>query len=63
MEPVERLQRIFSLAREHSVELETHPAEPAEYRFLIGREILRLAGDVPIARGFSVSDPDVCLVA
>ena len=63
MEPVERLQRIFFLAREHSVELETHPVEPAEYLFLIGSEIILLAGDLPIARGFSVSDPDVCLVA
>lgn len=63
LEPVERLQGIFSLAREHAVELETHPVEPAEYRFLSKGEILRVTGDVPIARGFTVSDPDVCLVA
>jgi chitin disaccharide deacetylase len=40
LEP-ERLQRIFSAAREFVVELETHPANPEEYRFLAGGEIFR----------------------
>jgi len=29
-----RLKRIFGLAREHVVEVETHPVQPEEYRFL-----------------------------
>lgn len=40
MEP-ERLQRIFSAARECTVELETHPVIEDEYRFLAGGEIFR----------------------
>src|SRR3989454_7832617 len=48
-EPPGRLQRIFSLAREFVVEVETHPVHPEEYRFLTGGEISRRAGDVRIA--------------
>ena len=44
-----RLQRIFSLARQFVVEVETHPVNPEEYRFLADGEIFRLAGDVRIA--------------
>src|SRR6266849_1582414 len=33
IEPLARLQRIFGLAREHVVELETHPVNPEEYGF------------------------------
>jgi hypothetical protein len=36
LEPADRLQRIFSLARTHVVELETHPVNPDEYGFLTG---------------------------
>ena len=49
LEPPVRLQRIFSLAREFVVEVETHPVHPEEYRFLTGGEISRRAGDVRIA--------------
>jgi predicted glycoside hydrolase/deacetylase ChbG (UPF0249 family) len=49
LEPLDRLQRIFSLARQFVVEVETHPIHPEEYRFLAGEEIFRLAGDVRIA--------------
>jgi len=49
LEPPVRLQRIFSLAREFVVEVETHPVQPEEYRLLTGGEIFRLAGDVRIA--------------
>lgn len=31
-----RLQRIFELARHNVVEVESHPVDPAEYRFLTG---------------------------
>ena len=54
LEPPDRLQRIFSLARQFIVEVETHPARPEEYRFLIGGEIFRRIGDLPIAPRFAV---------
>jgi predicted glycoside hydrolase/deacetylase ChbG (UPF0249 family) len=38
MEP-RRLERIFSAASDHVVELETHPVNAAEHRFLAGGEI------------------------
>ncbi len=49
-----RLQRIFSLARRFVVEVETHPVDPEEHRFLAGGEIFRLAEDYPIARRFAL---------
>jgi chitin disaccharide deacetylase len=48
-DPPGRLQRIVALAREHVVEVETHPVQPDEYRFLAGGEIFRLTGDLRIA--------------
>lgn len=53
LEPPSRLQRIFSLARRFVVEVETHPVNPEEYRFLAGGEIFRLTGDFPIAPHFA----------
>jgi chitin disaccharide deacetylase len=53
LDPPARLQGIFGLARQFAVEVETHPANPDEYRFLSSREIFALAGDVSIARGFA----------
>jgi hypothetical protein len=50
LEPLQRLQGIFSLARQSVVEVETHPVNPDEYRFLHGGEIFRLCDpDVHIA--------------
>jgi chitin disaccharide deacetylase len=49
MEP-NRLQRIFSLARSVPVEVETHPVNPDEFKFLTEGEMLRQAGDIPITR-------------
>jgi hypothetical protein len=49
LEPLGRLQRIFSLARQFVVEVETHPVHAEEYRFLAGGEIFRQTGDVRIA--------------
>jgi chitin disaccharide deacetylase len=46
---VERMQRIFNLSREFVVELETHPAVPEEYRFLVGDTILSELESVGIA--------------
>jgi predicted glycoside hydrolase/deacetylase ChbG (UPF0249 family) len=53
LEPTHRLQRIYSLARQYVVELETHPVNPEEYRFLTGDGIFRQLGDVTIATEFS----------
>jgi hypothetical protein len=53
LSPPDRLQGIFSLAREFAVEVETHPVNPEEYRFLTGGEIFRWAGDCPIAPRFA----------
>src|SRR5260370_16873641 len=49
LEPRDRPQRIFSLARQFVVEVETHPVKPEEYSFLIAGEIFRWTGDIPIA--------------
>jgi predicted glycoside hydrolase/deacetylase ChbG (UPF0249 family) len=45
---LERLPPIFSLAGKFTVEMETHPAHPEEYKFLTGQEMFRLAQGVPI---------------
>ena len=48
LEPASRLERIFSLARRHVVEVETHPVQPDEYRFLSTGELSRRAGKLRI---------------
>jgi hypothetical protein len=53
LQPMDRLQRIFSLARRHVVELETHPVNPEEYSFLSGGEIFDRIGDLPIASRYA----------
>lgn len=45
----DRLSRIFALAHEFVVELETHPIHPDEYEFLTGGEIFRWAKNCPVA--------------
>jgi hypothetical protein len=55
LEPPNRLDRIFSLARRVGVELETHPANPEEYRFLTGGEVWRRIGDLQIAPRYTVT--------
>jgi len=53
LEPPNRLQTILSLARDHTVEVETHPIAPEEYRFLAGGKLLRNApGDLLVAPRF-----------
>jgi predicted glycoside hydrolase/deacetylase ChbG (UPF0249 family) len=49
LEPPARLQRIFSMARQFVVEVETHPVHPEEYRFLARGEIFRQIGDARLA--------------
>jgi predicted glycoside hydrolase/deacetylase ChbG (UPF0249 family) len=48
-DPMGRLQQVFSLAKRHVVEVETHPVNAQEYRFLAGGEIFRYTGDLRIA--------------
>jgi hypothetical protein len=57
LEPSSRLQRIFSLASQFVVEVEAHPVNPEEYRFLVGGEIFRVAGDVRLAPPAAVPWP------
>jgi hypothetical protein len=60
LEPPARLEKIFSLARQSVVEVETHPVNPQEYRFLTEGEIFRWTGDCPIAPYYAVrSDENV----
>lgn len=49
------LEQVVSLARTHSVEVETHPVNHEEYRFLTEGGISRHSADVPIARGFAAA--------
>jgi predicted glycoside hydrolase/deacetylase ChbG (UPF0249 family) len=53
--PPSRLQRIFSLANEFTIELETHPVVSGEYDFLLGEEFLRLSADIRIAPPSAIS--------
>jgi hypothetical protein len=57
LDPPARLQRILALANDSVVEVETHPVNPEEYRFLAGGEIFRRAWDFEIAPRFSVAGP------
>jgi len=52
LEPKDRLQKIFSLARNSMVELETHPINPDEYRFLMEGEFTRQLAGLPVAPRF-----------
>ncbi len=54
VEQRERLERIAALASRFNVELETHPAREAEYRFLMDGELARLAGANGVARGYGL---------
>ncbi|HXF52633.1 MAG TPA: ChbG/HpnK family deacetylase [Hyphomicrobiaceae bacterium] len=50
LEPVSRLEKIYTLARQFTVEVETHPVNPDEYRYLAGGAFFRQIGDVRLAR-------------
>jgi YdjC-like protein len=56
LEPAERLERIFAVARQSVVEVETHPVNPEEYQFLAGGEVFRRIVDLSIAARFTVPD-------
>jgi hypothetical protein len=50
--PAVRMQRMFNLARRFNVEVETHPINHEEYRFLTGGDLLRWTTDCPPALSF-----------
>ncbi|MBV6434749.1 MAG: Chitooligosaccharide deacetylase [Bryobacteraceae bacterium] len=50
-----RVLKIYSLAQQHVVELETHPAVADEHRYLMGSEMFRHLGDVRIMRPSAVT--------
>jgi chitin disaccharide deacetylase len=50
--PPMRIQRIFNLAQSFVVEVETHPINPEEYRFLTEEDVPRWTNDCPPARSF-----------
>jgi predicted glycoside hydrolase/deacetylase ChbG (UPF0249 family) len=54
LEPQSRLERIFTLAHDFAVEVETHPANADEYRFLTGGDVVRWTGDRPISPNFAL---------
>lgn len=53
LEPVARLRRIFSLARQHVVEVETHPIKENEYRFLAEGKIFECVQHLPVSACFA----------
>jgi hypothetical protein len=57
LKPTERLGRIFTAATKSVVEVETHPINPEEYRFLTEGGIVRLAQRSPIALRYNIPIP------
>jgi len=53
-DPRSRLEQIFSLACRFVVEVETHPVNLEEYRFLSGGEVFAWAGAIQVAPRFVV---------
>lgn len=54
LRPEDRLKRILALAESHAVELETHPVNADEYRFLTEGEFDRWRGDLVVALRYEV---------
>jgi len=50
LEPATRLRKLFLLASHFTVEVETHPVNPEEHRYLANGELFRQIGDIRIAR-------------
>lgn len=53
IEPAARLERMFSLSREFTVEIETHPVIHEEYRFLTSHEFLARVIKFPLATHYA----------
>jgi len=56
-----RMQRIFHLSKQFVVEVETHPINPEEYRFLIGGDLLRWTDNHLPAPDFGKSVAGYCV--
>jgi hypothetical protein len=54
LQPQLRLERILAVARQSVVEVETHPVNQDEYRFLMEDGVLRWTGSVPISPCFAL---------
>jgi len=52
LEPGSRLEKIFNLALHSDVEVETHPINQDEFRFLTGEGLARHMRAVPVSRGY-----------
>jgi predicted glycoside hydrolase/deacetylase ChbG (UPF0249 family) len=57
LEPASRLQRIFALARKFVVEVEAHPENIEEHKFLMEGKLFSPTGDLRIASSFALIDP------
>jgi len=55
LEPEERLDRIFAIGRRSVVEIETHPINSEEHKFLTQGRIRRWVDDSAIAHGFTLA--------
>ena len=58
LEPRARLERVRALAEQHVVEVETHPINADEYKFLTGEEVVRWTKGMPIAARFFAAGND-----
>jgi hypothetical protein len=56
--PRSRLEQIFERAKRFNVEVETHPVNPDEYKFLLDGELLQFAGKGAVARGYLLRSGD-----
>ena len=54
VDDIERLRRIFSFARQFNVEVETHPVNAKEFRFLQSTDLERELGGISIAPRFDL---------
>jgi chitin disaccharide deacetylase len=52
LEPRLRLKRVFTLALQFDVEVETHPVNAKEYRYLMDGNLLRDLGPLQVARSY-----------
>jgi chitin disaccharide deacetylase len=55
LDPPGRLQRIYSLAHQFVVELETHPVNPEEYKYLTGEGFPQMSANVRIMAASAIS--------
>lgn len=58
LDPCSRMERIFQLGTRFNVEVETHPINNDEYKFLVDGELMRCAGKLEVARGYLLRSSD-----